>query len=146
MSHKGPSPGRSFEAYGHGWSRHTRDGHEVSWLCLTHSVFTVLTGHLKIVSHDGGLPGTSSQVAFLPGDGVGVVVLSNTSNRGTQTSDILHRILKELLDISRATSEPTVSNTAKETPASPTKQTNDGGKALSIGAYAGVYYDPAYYN
>ncbi|KAI0821223.1 beta-lactamase/transpeptidase-like protein [Irpex lacteus] len=127
MSHKGPSPGRSFEAYGHGWSRHTRDGHE-------------------IVSHDGGLPGTSSQVAFLPGDGVGVVVLSNTSNRGTQTSDILYRILEELFGISRATSESTTSNIVREAPASPTKQTNDGEKGLPIDSYAGVYYDPAYYN
>lgn len=75
-----------------------------------------------------------------------MVVLSNTSNRGTQTSNILYRILEELLGISRATSEPTVSNTVKKDTASPSRQTNDGGKVLSTGAYAGVYYDPAYYN
>jgi hypothetical protein len=50
-----------------------------------------------MVSHPGGLPGFSSQVSFLPADGVGFVALANSDNKFYALHDIRQRVYKDAL-------------------------------------------------
>ena len=64
-----------------------------------HVVLVLKATVMEILQHAGAIPGFSTQVAFLPHDGVGVVVLLNASDKQNQTEAILYHIIETLLDL-----------------------------------------------
>jgi hypothetical protein len=50
-----------------------------------------------MVSHPGGFPGFSSQVSFLPVDGVGFVALTNSDGKYYALHDIQKRVYRDAL-------------------------------------------------
>ncbi|KZT05037.1 beta-lactamase/transpeptidase-like protein [Laetiporus sulphureus 93-53] len=78
----GATPDMSFEGYGMGWIRWSYQGHE-------------------IVSHTGGVPGISTRVAFLPSDGLGLVLLANADEKASANEAIMYRVVEDVLGLRR---------------------------------------------
>lgn len=53
----------------------------------------------QVVYHNGGLPGFSTALVFLPSDGLGVSVFANGDNQVEPANMILNRILDTALDL-----------------------------------------------
>ncbi|KAI0090893.1 beta-lactamase/transpeptidase-like protein [Irpex rosettiformis] len=127
ISSMGLALGQPLSAYGHGWIRYSLYDHE-------------------IVEHDGGLPGAETRVGFLPDDGVGVVILFNTSDKTDQTASIFLRILEQLLKIPGPAPGTDAASVFPELVKVQGRATGGADEELPIEAYAGVYYNPGYYN
>ncbi|CCL99818.1 uncharacterized protein FIBRA_01842 [Fibroporia radiculosa] len=122
VSGTAPSPEFSIIGYGMGWYRYSYQGHE-------------------IITHNGDIPGVSTRVAFLPGDGLGIVVLINASNKAAAHDAIMYRVIEDVLELRRihrsvganasVTDDPDVS-----VPRLP--------HTLDLEAYAGTYTNPGY--
>ncbi|KZP23442.1 beta-lactamase/transpeptidase-like protein [Athelia psychrophila] len=67
-------------AYCAGWMRQTFLGRDTIW-------------------HSGGLPGGYAQLAFFPGDGVGLVQLLNTDSRAEAVLDVQQRVFEQALGL-----------------------------------------------
>ena len=87
-----PNPGFSLSGYATGWIRQSYMGREVIW-------------------HDGGLPGFTSFVGYLPNDGLGMVCLINTIGKVEEYTDIVYRIVREVLDLKEPPSVPSSNST-----------------------------------
>jgi CubicO group peptidase (beta-lactamase class C family) len=72
-------PATHFQAYGLGWRLHDYHGH-------------------KVVHHSGSINWTRTHVAFVPGAGIGVVIIANLSTSNLQQA-LAYRILDELLGL-----------------------------------------------
>ncbi|KZT69403.1 beta-lactamase/transpeptidase-like protein [Daedalea quercina L-15889] len=81
-SGKPATPEMSIQGYGLGWLRVSYQGHDV----LTHS---------------GAIPGFSTYVAFLPRDGLGIVVLANADEKAAANLAIMYRIVEDVLGLKR---------------------------------------------
>ncbi|KAI0346460.1 beta-lactamase transpeptidase-like protein [Trametopsis cervina] len=112
--------------YGMGWNSLSYQGHE-------------------IIMHSGALPGFSTVVAFLPSNGIGIVVLANADEKHTQELVILYRIIEHLLSLPKLASSYYVSLLRSrnvipkmDTAAHPIHDT------VSVHRYTGTYTNPAY--
>ncbi|TFY56936.1 hypothetical protein EVJ58_g7336 [Rhodofomes roseus] len=76
------TPEMSVMGYGLGWQRLSYQGHDM----LTHS---------------GAIPGFSTRVAFLPEDGLGIVVLANADEKASANDAIILRIVEDVLGLKR---------------------------------------------
>jgi len=54
---------------------------------------------VQVITHDGGLPGFSTLVTFLPFDGIAVVVLVNADNKEEATLAITLQVFESLLGL-----------------------------------------------
>ena len=117
-------PDRTYYAYGLGWRLHDYAGRDV-------------------VQHTGTVNFMRSQVAMMPEEGIGVVILGNLTTSALQTA-LMYRVFDALLgrperDWSRvflAASSPSTTRTPARTPGT--------SPSLSLEAYQGVYADSLY--
>ncbi|KAI0087723.1 beta-lactamase/transpeptidase-like protein [Irpex rosettiformis] len=137
----------SFVAYGLGWNRFSYQGHE-------------------ILQHSGAIPGFSVQLAVLPNDNIGVIVLCNASQKENQAAAIVYRIVESLLGLPWIASSrlaalqkaqqlhPPKSERHSDdqnsfplsTLPSHTDSTMAGNGGFSLEKYAGTYTNPGYPN
>ncbi|OCH90085.1 beta-lactamase/transpeptidase-like protein [Obba rivulosa] len=127
------TPELSIIGYGMGWFRQSYSGHDIIW-------------------HTGSIPGFSTQVSFLPSDGLAVVVLANAYSKQAAKSAIAYRVIEDVLDLPRKdwpvndySAEYTLNNYG--IPQEPHVTGEDEHKAplsLDLEAYAGTYVDPGY--
>ncbi|KAI0087730.1 beta-lactamase/transpeptidase-like protein [Irpex rosettiformis] len=142
-----PFPEFSLVGYGLGWFRYSYQGHE-------------------IVRHSGAIPGFSTEIAFLPHDGVGVVVLANASDKPNQAIAIVYRIIETILGLSHtgssryagmqsentsATLSPSESKIASSwklpQSAMTVEETQHGSdEDYPLEKYIGTYTNPGYHN
>ncbi|KZP12157.1 beta-lactamase/transpeptidase-like protein [Athelia psychrophila] len=113
-------------AYCAGWIRQTFLGRDTIW-------------------HNGGIPGAHAQVAFLPGDGVGLVQLLNIDSRSEAVLDIQQRLFEKALGL-----EPVSEKLAgPERPPPADTDTNTAtieSAPIDVHKYSGTYSHPAYGN
>ena len=65
----------------------------------------------QILTHSGAIPGFSTRVAFLPDDGLGIVVLANADEKAAANEAILYRIVEDVLGLKRVDRTVTVDAT-----------------------------------
>ena len=63
---------------------------------------------LQVLTHSGAIPGFSTRVAFLPDDGLGIVVLANADEKAAANEAILFRIVEDVLGLKRVDRSVTV--------------------------------------
>lgn len=56
---------------------------------------------MKMIQHNGGLPGVSSTVAFFPNDGLGIAILMNSADKAVVNEAIQLRIAEDVLGLER---------------------------------------------
>jgi len=76
------APEISIQGYGLGWWRFSYQGHD-------------------ILTHSGAIPGFSTRVAFLPEDGLGIVVLANADEKAKANEAIIYRVVEDVLGLKR---------------------------------------------
>jgi hypothetical protein len=59
-----------------------------------------------MVAHDGGIPGISTRVAFLPQEGLGFVLLSNNDAKNDALGEIIDKIGVNILGLQPVDSNP----------------------------------------
>ncbi len=104
-----------------------------------------------LVSHAGGLNGFRTQVALLPKENAGVVILANIG-RGYATASLRNSILDLLLGAQPddwnayylALDAKSVADEMKKKQEQAAKQHKDTHPSRELAAYAGTYEDPAY--
>ncbi|TFY81752.1 hypothetical protein EWM64_g2261, partial [Hericium alpestre] len=74
----------SISGYGMGWMRSSYLGHDV-------------------VEHSGGIPGFSTQIAFLPSSGIGIVALSNADMKFFPIVELPQRIIRDIYNLTAST-------------------------------------------
>ncbi|TFY55723.1 hypothetical protein EVG20_g9215, partial [Dentipellis fragilis] len=84
----------SVVCYGLGWLRHSYLGHDA---CLLPIIITpiMLICRVQIISHSGDIPGIATNIAFLPSEGLGIVVLTNIDETSFPTVDLPQRIIRD---------------------------------------------------
>ncbi|GJE94200.1 beta-lactamase/transpeptidase-like protein [Phanerochaete sordida] len=124
----------SVVTYGMGWSMMSYQGHNI-W------------------SHNGGLPGVSTQVFFLPDSGLGLVMLCNGSDKHKYELVIIHRIIEDFLGLEPKHSESLLASFRTSEAQQLESQDSSEGLAtpsvplsLPLDHYTGAYYDPGYGN
>lgn len=101
----------------------------------------------QISEHSGSFPGFSAETVFLPDDNLGIVTLANGDEKHKQELAVIYRIIEDYLRLPHKESERlsnetfTSNETAKPIPAAADNKTS---LTLSLGDYAGHYYDPGY--
>ncbi|GBE87232.1 beta-lactamase/transpeptidase-like protein [Sparassis crispa] len=118
-------PELSIEGYGMGWFRESYEGHD-------------------ILSHTGAIPGFSTQVAFLPADDLGIVILANADDKAVANAAIMYRIIEDVLGSSRV-DRPVTSDVEPDT--NTETEHRGGGKrdlTLALEDYAGTYGNLGY--
>ncbi|TCD62785.1 hypothetical protein EIP91_006403 [Steccherinum ochraceum] len=127
MEGRPSTPDASIVGYGMGWGRGSYKGHE-------------------LISHTGGIPGISTRIEFLPADGLGYVVLTNTDAGQPGIIKLVQHIMDETLGLGSAwdttssherDTQPTSSHTAH-----PSQEIAE--PSLPIAAYAGTYENAGY--
>ncbi|TDL29088.1 beta-lactamase/transpeptidase-like protein [Rickenella mellea] len=118
---KGSTPHTSIDGYGMGWSRLSYHGHGV-------------------VSHDGGFPGFSSFVTFLPHDDIGVTVLINTDSKGREAVDLAYNVFGKMLQLPK----PSENIGALKDASSRSLQTQTSSTPMPLESYGGTYGDAGY--
>ncbi|RPD53640.1 beta-lactamase/transpeptidase-like protein [Lentinus tigrinus ALCF2SS1-7] len=120
------SYGSPIVGYGHGWEQ---------WIYYG----------IDIISHAGGIPGTTTITAFSPTRNIGVVILTNASSKDTQVTTILKRVLDEVLGLPTLPASP-ASHKPVSASAPALLACNAVGNALSlpIASYTGTYSAPGY--
>ncbi|PCH42876.1 beta-lactamase/transpeptidase-like protein [Wolfiporia cocos MD-104 SS10] len=127
-------PDVSIMGYGLGWQRWSYQGHET-------------------ISHTGAIPGFSTRVAFLPSDGLGLVVLANADEKAAANEAIMYRIAEDVLGLRRIDRPVGIDPTGQAVylvgDYQPVEQSAAEIKspqplALDIDDYAGTYVSPGY--
>ena len=54
-----------------------------------------------MLTHSGAIPGFSTRVAFLPNDGLGIVVLANADEKAAANEAIVYRVVEDVLGLKR---------------------------------------------
>lgn len=94
----------SLFGYGMGWFQLSHQGHPVfalpslaaDWICQLPLIYLFV---LQVLWHTGSLPGISTLIGVLPEDGLGVVVLINTSEKGKQCMQIMYHLIDDALGL-----------------------------------------------
>lgn len=60
----------------------------------------------KVLWHSGGLFGISTLIGLLPDDGIGVVILINSSGKGPESDKIMYRVVDDILGLHTKPEEP----------------------------------------
>lgn len=104
----------------------------------------------RMLTHGGGLIGQSSRVAMLPEQGVGLAILSNSSD-AEPVSGLRYAILDRLLGVMDYDWRASVRASMQQTESNVIEQVDlgdfvgpDGGPTLSLKRYHGRYRDPWY--
>ncbi|EJU03475.1 beta-lactamase/transpeptidase-like protein [Dacryopinax primogenitus] len=126
---KGMFPELSPTVYGGGWERWSYAGHEM-------------------IQHGGSVPGFSSAITLLPGDGVGILALSNGDGMGFILLALTARIMEELFSLPHIDWAGRFRNaTADEEPhaSEPVTGPSASETLAPISQFAGTYARPGYY-
>lgn len=70
--------------------------------CFSSKVVVFSTDSLfpsKILLHGGAIDGISTLIGILPDDGVGIVILINTSQKGPESEKIMYRLIGDILGL-----------------------------------------------
>ncbi|EMD35204.1 hypothetical protein CERSUDRAFT_116672 [Gelatoporia subvermispora B] len=126
-------PELSVMGYGMGWFRQSYNGHDIVW-------------------HSGSIPGFSTQVMFLPTDGLAVVVLTNAYLKQAAKTAIGYRVIEDVLGLPRRnwsvddySVEYTLANQGRPDDAFQlSADESESPLSLDLEAYAGTYIDPGY--
>ncbi|TDL17828.1 beta-lactamase/transpeptidase-like protein [Rickenella mellea] len=113
----------SIQGYGMGWIRFSYQGHE-------------------IVYHNGGTPGISSSIAFLPNNNLGLAVFTNGGGKNQVADAVMYRIIGDVLKLQ--SNANATSNGSSSTPGLQRRQEKKVTTTLPLQQYAGTYSNPGY--
>lgn len=117
---------------------------------------------MQVLQHSGAIPGYSTQIALLPRDGLGIVVLCNASQKEKQAMAIVYRVIESILGLPRTASsrftaapqlpkshvrsEPIASNNSHPPHSEKISKENMARENISLEKYVGTYTNPGYPN
>ncbi|KZT69404.1 beta-lactamase/transpeptidase-like protein [Daedalea quercina L-15889] len=132
---KPATPEMSIVGYGLGWERSSYQGHDV-------------------ITHSGALPGFSTSVAFLPHDGLGIVVLANADAKDAANEAIVLRIVEDVLGLKRVDRSVSADPSGKAVLKEHLEAPHEGSRGdhtvaleplpIDLDSFSGTYTNPGY--
>lgn len=100
-----------------------------------------------MVSHEGGIPGVSSEVYMVPSANLGIVALANADLKQPALLSTIYRIIEDQLGLEHTASQSMADAILQPTPPSsaPTPSSTSP-PPLPLQSYAGDYFDAGYGN